>query len=170
VTFAGGAENQGFSMDGAASVVVPHDPSLMMSAAVTVEAWVNPAELGGRIIDKATAFGGDGYLMDIVGGRLRMWVSGDDVSSLDFLPANVFTHVVGTYDGTFLMVYFNGGLNQGKPTWVTAVTPNSQPMHFGQDSAGGSMFKGVIDEPRVFNRALSIEEVGQLYWQTQNCH
>ena len=171
-TFVAGETNQGFGLNGAteAAVVVPDDPSLMMSTAFTIDAWINPMALGGRIVDKAAAFGNDGYLLDLNGPFLRLWVSGDEVDSVDPLPAGVFTHVAGVFDGVNMSVFVNGGLQATKPTAVTSVSPNTNPVFFGKDSRNGSAFMGVIDEPRIFNRALSVTEVAQLYWQTTNCH
>jgi concanavalin A-like lectin/glucanase superfamily protein len=169
VGFAPGADNQGFSLSGAENsfVEVPDDPSLMTTGAVTMDAWIFQTTMGGRIIDKAQAFGRNGYMMDVAGDQLRLFVSGDAVISTDHLPAGVFTHVAGVYDGTHLGVYINGALSGEEVTGP--MTPNNLPLRMGGDSLGGSLFVGIIDEPRVFNRALTADEIALLFWQGNNC-
>src|SRR5262249_25649066 len=172
VSFGPGEENQGFVLDGVTSgafVEVPSNPSLMMSTAFTMDAWINPSALGGRIIDRATAGGFDGYLMDVAGQWLRCYISGDQVVSAATLPVGIWTHVAAVYDGANLGVYINGVLDTEKPTFVTSINPNSLTLRIGRDSNGGSLCPGSLDEPRVFNRALSADEVGTLFWQNANC-
>jgi hypothetical protein len=52
---------------------------------------------------------------------------------------------------------------------VTSITANTHPLRIGADSNGGSMMPGTIDEPRVWNRALSAAEIAEIYWQSSNC-
>jgi hypothetical protein len=171
VAFVAGIDNQAFSFNGGAgsAVEVPDDPSLMMTTAVTIDAWINQTALGGRIVDKATVNWFDGYLLDIAGDRLRMFIGTDSIMSNDPVPAGVFTHVVGLYDGHNVAVYINGALSAEHPTDLTSLNPNTLPLHIGSDSGGGSMFPGIIDEPRVFNRALTADEVALLFWQGTHC-
>jgi len=170
-SFVAGEKNQAFGLNGSfgSDVVVPHDPSLMMSGAFTLDAWVNVTQFGGRIIDKATAFGADGYLMDLPGNALRLWMSTDSITSSTPVPAGIWTHVAAVYDGANLGLYINGVLDVEAPTPITSVAPNLNPLHIGADSDGGSVFNGSIDEPRVFNRALTADEIARLFWQAANC-
>jgi len=126
--------------------------------------------LGGRIVDKITAFGSDGYLLDVNDGQLRLYLGGDQISTTGAgLPAGIFTHVAGVYTGTSIALYINGVLAAERPTPLTAITVNNHPVRIGADSNGGSLTVGIIDEPRIFNRGLSAAEVAQLHWQTTNC-
>jgi hypothetical protein len=172
MSFVAGVQNQAFNFDGniGAYVQVPHDPSLMMSGAITIDAWINEPVLGGRIVDKATAFGNDGYLLDIVGGQLRMFVGTDSVLSPGQVPAGMWVHVAGVFNGSDIGVYINGALAADHPTSTTAIPANTLQLHIGADSGGDSQFVGQIDEPRVWNRALSADEIAQLFWQSSNCH
>ena len=169
--FGAGISDLGFNLGGVlgAYVEVPDDASLDMTGAITIDAWINSSTLGGRIVDKITAFNNDGYLMDLWFGRLRMFVGQDAISSDVELPAGMFTHVAGVFDGSSLRLYVNGApagvsMTSGSPIPVNALT-----LRMGADSTGGSLFNGVIDEPRIFNRALSATEIESLVWQTTNC-
>jgi hypothetical protein len=82
----------------------------------------------------------------------------------------MWVHVAGVFNGTGLGVYINGALSaeSAVPPGRT-ITPNTLPLHIGADSGGDSQFVGVIDEPRVFNRGLTADEIQLLFWQGQNC-
>jgi hypothetical protein len=172
VTFAAGEDNQSFSLSGASNafVEVPADPSLMMSGAITIDAWINQTSLGGRIVDKASANGSDGYLLDVIGDKLRMYIATDAIVSQNPIPAGMWVHVAGVFDGNGLGVYINGALDSNSVTNGHALIPNALSLRMGADSGGGSNFVGNIDEPRVWNRALTADEIAQLFWQGQNCH
>jgi len=167
--FTAGIDNQAFSLTGALGsfVTVPDDPSLMLTGAVTMDAWIFQDALGGRIIDKATANGSDGYMMDVTGEVVRLFVSDHWILSADPVPAGMWTHVAGVFDGTNLGVYINGVLSAEGTS--PGIVPNHVPLHIGSDSNGFSNFVGNIDEPRVWGRALTADEINSIFWQGTHC-
>jgi hypothetical protein len=74
---------------------------------------------------------------------------------------NVWHHVVATWDGAMLRLYVDGELQQerertGKPN------PNPYPVMIGNfeyPSCHGTSFGGLIDEVRIYNRAMGADEV-----------
>jgi hypothetical protein len=95
-------------------------------------------------------------------GKWRISTWGNDVDvAAPLVAAGKWTHVVGTFDGTNLRVYINGALSAG-PTAITSapVTTNAS---IGANPTGGNLWNGAIDEVRVYNRALSSNEVTTLY-------
>jgi len=172
VAFAAGVNGDGFALSGLANsfVQVPNDPSLQITGSITMDAWINQAAVGGRIIDKVTAFNVDGYLLDVVGDRLRLFVGGVWVVSNAPMPTGTFMHVAGVYNGTSLAVYINGVLSNEIPTAVASIPISDNSVRIGADSTGGSLFNGIIDEPRIFDRALSAAEIATIYYQGTNCH
>jgi hypothetical protein len=160
----------GFSFDGTDYVQVPDAPSLDLPTALTIDAWIDTTTGGGRIVDKITPFANDGYLLDVV-GRLRMQVGGLGITSQSDVPLGTFVHVAGTYDGTRLALYVNGQLDSETTFGQTPVPipVNALPLRIGADSSGGSLFTGVVDDPRIFNRALTANEVNTLFVQGTTC-
>jgi len=151
-------------------VRAPDSASLEITGAITIDAWVNSSTVFGRIVDKITAFGADGYLLDLVDtGQLRMIVEGDAITSPAPISSGTFNHVAGVYDGANLSLYLNGVLIATTPTGVTAIPVNHDPLTIGADSTGGSNFTGVIDEPRIFARALSAAEIAAVF-QSESGH
>jgi hypothetical protein len=74
------------------------------------------------------------------------------------LPLNAWTHLAATYDGTTLRLYVNGAL--ATSTSVGGAIPVSTGvLRIGGNSIWSEWFKGLIDEVRVYNRALSQSEI-----------
>jgi hypothetical protein len=175
VTFSPGIVGSGFGLSGAADsyVVVPEAPSLDITGSLSIDAWVNPAvaAASGRIVDKITAFVADGYLLDLQGGLLRMIVANASIQASSPISAGTFTHVAGVFSAGNLTLYVNGTMVADQAVSPSTVPTNSNALHIGADSTGSSLFSGVIDEPRIFNRALSASDVQLLFQQgtMQSC-
>ena len=76
---------------------------------------------------------------------------------------NVWYHVAGVYNASArtLDIYVNGVLNNGT---LSGTIPASQinsavNVNIGRRSGGGFYFNGVIDDVRIYNRALSQAEI-----------
>ncbi len=70
-------------------------------------------------------------------------------------------HMCGTFDGSQVKIYVNGRLDS---TYVTglSIIPNNKPLNIGH-MGFNYLHQGKIDEPRVYNRALTDCEVLALY-------
>jgi hypothetical protein len=73
------------------------------------------------------------------------------------LPINTWTHLAGTYDGTALRLYVNGVL-AATLAQAGSLTTTTGALRIGGD-ASNEFFTGLIDEVRVYNRALSQTEI-----------
>ena len=81
------------------------------------------------------------------------------------IPTNVWTAFTATYDGSVKCLYINGVLNA---SGVCSYQPNWDVSFMGEGIGGNfagqaESFDGVIDDIRIYNRALSASEVQQLY-------
>jgi hypothetical protein len=159
-TFAAGMVDQGFSLDGVNDRIdVPDSGNLDVSSQMTIDAWINPTVLGGSIVDKITAGGSDGYLLDVFGGKVRFVFASQEVTGGTTLQTNVFTHVAATYDFSTLNVYVNGVLDGTFSAEELALSPNGLPLIIGASQTGANTFSGLIDEVEIFSRALSEAEI-----------
>lgn len=172
VTFAPGKVGQAFSFDGNGCVRVPDSPSLRCTNALTIEAWIYPADVGGyhEIVSRWVA----GYTTSVYpDGRIYLAVfdsgpgSAVTIWSTNAAPLNQWTHFAGTYDGSALRIYING-ICEGQIPYNRGIFPGSCDLSIG--SVGGyytgpisSAFIGRIDEPAVYNRALSATEIQAIY-------
>jgi hypothetical protein len=146
-------------------VVVADDDRLDVAGAMTVEAWVRPrARAGTRTvvakvgedsaayaIHGATEAGGALGEARIGGVSRRVRVAGD-------LRLGKWTHMALTYDGARLRLYLNGR-RAGSVQARGSVTPTGGPLQLGAGPRGQGRFRGVIDEVRVYDRALPQREI-----------
>ena len=72
-------------------------------------------------------------------------------------------HVAGVYDGQHLALYLDGE-EQGTLTAEGPLAPNNLPVTVGENMASrGSLFNGWMDDPQLYDRGLSAEEVAALF-------
>ncbi len=160
VTFDAGYVGQAFALDGGSYVQVPNAPSLQLTSSITMEARVHSPSFGGRIIDKITAGGADGYMLDTFQSKLRIIIGTAVVSSPTTLPLNTWVHVAGTWDGTTARVYVNGAEVASVP--AASLPNNTLALRIGSDNTGATRFAGSVDEVAIYNRALSAAEIAAI--------
>jgi alpha-L-fucosidase 2 len=98
--------------DGKSFLSIAHDDSFNCNTAVTLEAWICPKSLGGRIVDKGRAGKSQAYNMDTYTGSLRMITNGDTSNPMSKkkLSTDTWTHIAATVDGHTgeTTIYING--------------------------------------------------------------
>jgi hypothetical protein len=162
------------SFDGTSSRVSINDAaSLRLTTAMTLEAWVYPTASQTAswrdIIYKLPADGthDDYYLMAWstkassapLGGAMfgSPGVYRDAIKPSP-LTLNTWTHLAATYDGATLRLYVNGV--QSVSTNMTGnIATSTGPLQIGGDTVFGQFFAGLIDEVRIYNRALNAAEI-----------
>jgi hypothetical protein len=78
------------------------------------------------------------------------------------VPAlDTWTHMAGVFDGTNIILYYNGAALATTPVGAVAPTAGAAPLHLGVDY-GANRLNGNLDEARVYNRALSANEINVL--------
>jgi hypothetical protein len=80
-------------------------------------------------------------------------------SSTTALPVNVWTHVAATYDGSQLRVYVNA-VQVASVAATGNILASTGAMRIGGNTIwANEWFHGIIDEVRIYNRALSPSEL-----------
>lgn len=84
--------------------------------------------------------------------------------TVDSLPtANVWSHIVATYDGTNLKLYLDGSL-VGEKEYTEGILISNYPLFIVSDEVGNYQYlAGSVDDARIYNRALSQSEITELY-------
>ena len=72
------------------------------------------------------------------------------------LPANTWSYLTETYDGSTLRLYVNG-TQVASTAHTGTIATSTNPLQIGGDSLYGQFFAGLIDEVRVYNRALTAD-------------
>src|SRR5882672_3066505 len=172
---------QAFSLDGSGNnILVPASPTLDIgqSNGMTIEAWINPADLasGAPILEWALngTYGTHFWISGSSAGSLYANLFGTDnlshslESAAGILTANVFQHVALTYDKTtgIARLFLNGGVV--KQSTLGVFTPRtSSNFYIGYRPDGSPFgpipFTGLIDEVTLYSRALSTNELQAIY-------
>ena len=74
------------------------------------------------------------------------------------VPLNRWSHLALTYDGATLRLYVNGSQTSSRATTGTPKR-TTDPLWIGGNQPYGEYFQGLIDQVRVYDRALSPREV-----------
>jgi hypothetical protein len=168
-TSAGGATTgagkfgSGGSFDGVDDYVNAGDDSSLNPGHITVSAWIKkPSGTTGTVLRK-----GSSYLLDFwsIGNSLRFTINSKwSLGAGVVYPDDGNWHfLLGTYDGQNINVFIDGELKK-TDAHVDSIFVTSNSLSIGKNSvASDNYFNGQIDEARIYNRALSADEVKKLY-------
>jgi hypothetical protein len=162
---ASGRFGSALSFNGTNSIVnIADADSLDLTTGMTLEAWVNPSALTGyRTVVMKDVPGELSYALYASDGtRPNAWGRVGSVSTgvlgSGALPVNSWTHLAATYNGAALALFVNGTQVASKALTGTLRT-STNPLHIGGNAVWGEYFAGLIDEVRIYNRALSQTEI-----------
>jgi hypothetical protein len=164
--WAAGKFGGALSFNGTSSwVTVADSPSLDLTTAMTLEAWVNPNALGTtwRTVLFKTTTGGMVYSLYANQDGTRpvgqVSIGGEqEAVGAAALPLNAWSHLAATFDGSSLRLYVNGAL--AGTTAVSGTIPAStDALRIGGNSVWPEWFSGLIDDVRVYDRALTPSEI-----------
>jgi hypothetical protein len=145
----------------------------------TLEAWVYPTINPGAnnwtgIFDREdTSIGSrDGYNLYFLGSAgtdttfsTERFVAGSaaapSVTLNQSVSVNNWSHIVATYDGTTLSLYRNGSLVGTPATSTGNISNTSKTLTIGV--RGGNYFGGRISNAKIYNKALTDNEITQNY-------
>jgi hypothetical protein len=152
---------------------------LDLTNGMTIEAWVNPSAMSGweSVVYKDRGGAGTGLLSYAMyahdggantppAGYVRTSAGGPDrgIQGLTRLPLNVWSHIAVTYQtavGGSTLRFYVGGVLVGTINGANQnILQGNQPLRIGSSNASISeRFNGMIDEVRIYNRALSAAEI-----------
>jgi prepilin-type N-terminal cleavage/methylation domain-containing protein len=180
--------NSGYSLslDGSNDYVrVPHSDFLSSeifgtSEIFTLAAWAYPKAWAdwAAVINKATGgswsnttsgmwASNDAGFRCVMGSNVSGNPSGSSIGISYKPPLDTWYHIVCTADGTYLTMYVNGNY-RGRTAISNLTYPrseNSAPLVFGRRCESCSpSFNGLIDEVRIYEKALETAQVEELYY------
>ncbi|MGC8981520.1 MAG: LamG-like jellyroll fold domain-containing protein [Minisyncoccia bacterium] len=170
-----GKVGKALSFDGVDDYVeVPDSPSLKLVSAGTIAVWVyqrTAAEFKGGICKAVTTawiYTDYGIVQRNAQGWYGVIANGISSNSIGVALSslNTWYFLVFTWDGTYLRLYVNGKLAKSGTQTITPRISNN-PFRIGPWGTITNTIDGLIDEVRVYNRALSAEEIKVLYEATK---
>ena len=162
------ASNSAYGFNGSSSVITFSAPPLTQVDNWTLSAWVNPASLSQERLAVMVGFDnastGDGYGFGFAGNStwngIFSGVGGGWISSGYAVPStNRWYHVVMLRQAGTTKFFVDGTQTLN----ISSTTPKI-PSSFRIGSQNGiRFFNGQVDDVRIYNRALSSNEVTSLY-------
>ncbi|MFM8415482.1 MAG: LamG-like jellyroll fold domain-containing protein, partial [Planctomycetota bacterium] len=148
-------------------VVVPDAPLLSVPEAITIDCWVKtdvPGQHDRWLVNRVQGGGTDtGYRLGLLEGKPCFEVPqtawSHHLTAPEPLPLGRWVHLAGTFDGHTMRLYVDGA--------EVATLDRPGPIHrshfelvLGGFAPGHrSRFQGLLDEVRLFSRALSADEI-----------
>lgn len=171
-TFAAGFAGQAFNLGATNGYVeVPDSSSVSLTGPMTLQAWINlnTNSIQQAIIEKYDQPGVNGYLFRVIGGKLSAAMcnstlqgANNPVFGATTISTGVWHHVAAVYDGATIKVYLDGALD-GSVSTVFSPTNGAASLKLGaRGDDANTRLNGLIDEVKIFNRALSGSEIQTL--------
>ena len=162
-----GRYGRALSFDGTGGVVNINDASsLDLSSEMALEAWVHVTKKSGwkTVISKKKSPRGLVYALYVSGLRPVAFISLGKkkykVKGIEKLSLNTWTHLAATYDGVTLQLYVDGNQVGSRAASGEPIPFSDNPVTIGSDEIPGKkQFWGLIDEVRIYNRALTQTEI-----------
>ncbi len=165
---AGGRYGKAIGLGSGAMVTVNDSATLDLSSGMTLEVWVYPTNVNAtwaNLIMKPNGSPADFAPCYVLNGSTPSAVPSAYISPATAnllaptaLPLNTWSHIAVTYDGALMSFYLNGALVSS--TAVSgAITASTDALTIGGNSYSGQNWMGLVDEVRIYNRALGVAEI-----------
>jgi MYXO-CTERM domain-containing protein len=153
-------------------VSVPDTAALRITGDITIAFWMNKASEAGdwqRLVGKGDGSNRNYGVWEESGAGTRilfqMYNAGApvlDVFSTGNVPLNTWTHVVCRLNGTAAAIFLNNTAS-GTGTRGGAPSTSADPFTIADAPGLHTFFPGLMDDVRVYNRALTDPEIGLLF-------
>jgi hypothetical protein len=174
------SQNEAYEFDGVESFIdLGNRPVLKMTDGLTISVWVKPETfeplyqniVSDHSYDEIEV--GPGKILRLYYNELQFHVGGVfgiDTAIYTRYPfessaLGSWHHLVGTYDRLSAKLYVDG-VKVDARDYTEPLSVNNNAVLIGK-SGFGEFFKGGIDEVRIYNRAISENEVQKLYTQPE---
>ena len=174
-----GNSNSAYNFNGTSDFIKVLDNDLLdLTQNLTLSAWISP----NSVVNEQAVFG-KGKISSQTGYSLLhnvlipektgisiqnqpMPVSEAHINS-STLNLNTWYQLLGTYNGSELKLYLNGVLVKTTTTSLQLMPNSLTDLFIGCELSGFRFFNGKIDDVGIWNRALSQQEITQLFNQNQ---
>jgi fibronectin type 3 domain-containing protein len=161
-----GRFNNAISFNGTSTrVTIPDSATLDLTTGMTLEAWVRPSIVGNWQTAVVKEQSGNLVYGMYANTNLNrpegeVYVNGATrvLNGTSILPTGTWSYLTATYDGANLRLYLNGA-QVAQVAQTGSILTSTQPLRIGSNAIWGEYFNGLIDEVRVYNRALSTSEI-----------
>lgn len=175
----GGKSLYGARFNGSSSKITVEDSSAnafgFANMTGSISTWVNPTVLGTAMgiaakRDQGSPGNRQWILRKYSDNKIQFYAYQSDgnsqsLTSTSTIPLNTWTHVVVTITTSEMKIYLNGVLDKTAATSYTSIQNDGADLTIGTQGANSSSnyWNGLIDQVRIFDKAISAAEVSKLY-------
>ena len=146
-------------------VTVADHPSLDLTTAFTLEAWVRPSSVSNTrtvLIKEVPNDLSYALYANGIAQRPIVWArsgaAGFSASGPARLSTDTWTHLAATYNGSTLRLYINGNSVSSR-AMTGPLNTSSMALRIGGSTIWDEWYRGLIDDVRIYNRGLSAAEI-----------
>lgn len=169
-----GHPNSAYYFDGINDHIrIPNHDSLNVREAISINFWMNIGQLFNREAFPIShgSWENRWKVSLIPGDRLRWTIkTGSGITDLDsdlLFVINTWYNITVTYNGSDFELYVDGELNSFSQ-WSGLISPTTYDLMIGQRLPNdyNYNFRGILDDIRIYDYALSVQEIQDLYHLT----
>ena len=163
-----GEANGSYSFDGGSDRIAISDNNVFDVENITLSTWFYTEDIGedhkviiGKVYSTAwemTIYGDDIYVNAYIGGVYYSYL----IRVYDVLSINTWYNAVFTHNGTSSKLYLNGEI-VGSASNTGGLGTNNNDIYIGSRQGSDLFFNGSISDVRIYDRALSENEIELLY-------
>ncbi|MCP4543857.1 MAG: hypothetical protein GY832_42630 [Chloroflexi bacterium] len=169
----GGKIGGALAFDGVDDLVAVGNMDVAGGNGLTIAFWFKADDFDNadaRFVSKATDSSEQGHywMVSAFNGsalRFRLKAGGSTdtlMSGSGVIQAGEWVHVAATFDGAAMRIYMGGTAVASVDKTGNMATGTNVPAALGAQPQGGNEFDGLLDDVRIYNRALSQAEIGLL--------
>ena len=162
------------NLDGNSWAEVHDNASLDITGEVTLECWIYFDSSGNKgLLSKWNGAPNQNYLLYKYTGGVQFYISSTGSNSSYIsgaISTNGWHHVVGTDDGTTQKIYIDSVLKNNTSS-LGSIFSNSSVVEIGRYNLDtNTQYPNDIAQPRIYNRALSAEEIQRNFTAGKNTY
>lgn len=150
-------------------ISITDSAAISPTTAITLSAWVkvSVADDNGIFGKYVSGSNRRSYLLGITGNKPYFVLTSDGTNGASLtgnttISLNTWYHIAATYDGSNMTLYVNGKYD-GSKAYANGIYDSTDPLLIGDGDAGSWYFNGAIDEAKLYNYALTADEIKTEY-------
>lgn len=151
---------------------------------LTVLSWIKFNASSNTALSRKVIFGPDSYRFGLFMGNgttgtnnRTCYLVADGITkskasvcSTSDIEEDKWYHIAGTYNGTTMMFFLNGVLNNSIVNDSLSYTGTPGGIYIGKYISGGYEYNGKIDDLRYYNRSMNAAEILEIYSSGRNAN
>ena len=170
-----GNSNSSYGFNVSGYIVVSDSNTLDLTTSTTFSLWINNyGNVESNVLSKGATWSalwadyGLGFYNDVLQFEISNNANVPEFRKFSVIQKNVWTYITIVYQNSTVSFYENGVLVDQQSLPYSTMRTSSQPLYIGRryighPDSGDFPFKGLIDDVRIYNRALAASEIQQIY-------